>query len=137
MQEVFSRNVSVRTFLPKSPVLSWWMETNVALRIYAWRLTQLGIVQKVLAASMGMSETKFSRWLKQEGPPASVKALDGLRAFRDKLREETLFDVETLSPADQERLEAELGITKTEQTIKRVVQKKNKKSTVRNKGVAR
>lgn len=111
-----------------SPGVPWaYMDTNVALRLQAWRLVRLGINQKVIGARMGMKASAFSRWLRQEVKrPATVAALDGLRQYLSDLKDETARDPGTLTDAEREQLEAELGATKTEHRISRLKKKQAK-----------
>lgn len=103
------------------------MDTNVALRLQTWRLIRLGLNQKVIAHKMGMSPSAFNRWLHLEKKgPASLDALDGLRRFLGELRTEAERDVASLTKEEHQRLETELGATKTEVRIRRRVNKLGK-----------
>lgn len=96
------------------------VDTNLALRLQTWRLVQLGVNQKVIAGHMHMTESTFSRWLRQETErPASVDALDGLRKFLASVQEEISRDYAALSDEDRERLESELIVTKGKRAITR------------------
>lgn len=71
-------------------LLPWaLMTTNRALRQHVRALVKHGVSQKMLAAEMGLSETKFSRWLNGEegakAKPLDVDAMDRLREFERKL----------------------------------------------------
>lgn len=114
------------------------MDTNLALRIHAWRLIQrFGVNQKVIAARMTMSESAFSRWLNGEHQrPATVAALDGLRQLLSDLQREATLDVTALPQDERDRLEAELSITKAERrlrpSVKNALKKRRRvKGTVR------
>lgn len=84
--------------------------------------------QKVIAGRMGMSESKFSRWVNKKSlTPASVTALDGLQRFLDDLRSETEWNPAALSAEDLERIETEIGLMEVEQNVARAVKKRAKK----------
>lgn len=134
MQEVFLRSLADAISLPSLGVPWPYMDTNVALRLQAWRLVRLGINQKVIAGRMGMKESAFSRWLRQEVQrPATVSALDGLRQYLSDLKEETTRDPGTITEAERERLEAELDATHTEKRI-HTIKKKHAKTRAATKG---
>lgn len=64
------------------------MDTNDAIRQRVSRLIDLGVSQKVLAKKMGLSETRFSRWLNQKRDVViPVSAMDGFIAYLDELAE--------------------------------------------------
>lgn len=65
------------------------VDTNLELRKEArWLIDELGIVQKRLAAAMGMKESTFSKWLNNDPSigPARTTAIDGLRRFQQTLQ---------------------------------------------------
>jgi predicted transcriptional regulator len=64
------------------------VDTNEAIRQRVSRLIDLGVSQKVLAKKMGLTETKFSRWVNQKRDVViPVSALDGFVAYLDELAE--------------------------------------------------
>jgi transcriptional regulator with XRE-family HTH domain len=73
-------------------------DTDEWLRQQVLRLVrQHGVSQKVLAAKMGLSTARLSRWLnKNDQHPVSVAALDGFQAYREHLRRDlSTDDIET------------------------------------------
>lgn len=66
------------------------MDTNERIRQQVSRLVDKGVSQKMLAKKMGMTETKFSRWLNQKTTPPivlSVAAMDGFGRYVTELSE--------------------------------------------------
>jgi transcriptional regulator with XRE-family HTH domain len=62
------------------------VDTNEAIRQRVSRLVDLGVSQKVLAKKMGLTETRFSRWLNQKRDvDIPVSAMDGFIAYIDEL----------------------------------------------------
>lgn len=71
------------------------MDTNEAIRQRVSRLIDLGVSQKVLAKKMGLSETRFSRWVNQKQEVViPVSALDGFLKYLDELSD-AIRDTET------------------------------------------
>lgn len=65
------------------------MGTDAALRKHILRVTTKGVNQKALAASMGVSETWLSRWLRGEKGlrPITVEAMDGFHRYVAELQD--------------------------------------------------
>lgn len=77
------------------------MDTNEAIRQRVSRLVDLGVSQKVLAKKMGLTETRFSRWLNQKRDVViPVSALDGFIAYLDELAE-AIRDTEATTVGDE------------------------------------
>ena len=75
--------------------------TDEWLRQQVLRLVQQhGVSQKVLAAKMGLSAARLSRWLnKKDRNPVSVAALDGFYAYRERLRHDiSTDDIDVATP---------------------------------------
>jgi transcriptional regulator with XRE-family HTH domain len=101
------------------------MDTNLVLRLQALRLIRLGVTQKTIAGRMGMSEGRFSQWLRNTGKVhPRLPALDGFRQFLSEVQSEVTRDVTTLPAAELEQLIAEAGATQTEQTVRRKMKKR-------------
>lgn len=88
------------------------MKTEHLVRQRILRLTDKGVSQKVIAARMGISTSKLSRWLgrnkprkgksarttpQPEPPPLSVPAMDGFDLYRRELLYALLVDDEAVS----------------------------------------
>jgi transcriptional regulator with XRE-family HTH domain len=66
------------------------VDTNERIRQQVSRLVDKGVSQKTLASKMGMTETKFSRWLNQKTDPPivlTVAAMDGFSRYVHELSE--------------------------------------------------
>lgn len=83
------------------------MSTDVAMRQLASRIVDQGIPQKLIAKKMGMSESRFSRWVNQKAekgkkpPSISTHEMDRLKDYRKQLLDALSAegDAATLSPA--------------------------------------
>lgn len=98
--------------LPVADVSCLGMDTNRGLRLQALRLIQLGVTQKTIAHRMGMSEPRFSAWLRDtETIHPRLDALDGFRQFLADLRVEVTKDVsaESISELEARLAEHEAG----------------------------
>ena len=69
-------------------------DTDEWLRQQVLRLVRdHGVSQKVLAAKMGLSTARLSRWLNKKAQnPVSLDAFDGFQAYCEKLRRDLSHD---------------------------------------------